>query len=141
EAALASANANSIIQTLQTLSPINRVASGIDFDSLITDLQTTSQTIQNTALETLFSFHCQDLAANALDGPENWLQRGFVYVESKQVANEPMISCPFCKQPIDDNAEILNAYTSKFNADFNAFVQRLESHLISLQNFNLEATI
>lgn len=141
EAALASANANSIIQTLQTLSPINRVASGIDFASLITDLQTTSQTIQNTALKTLFSSHCQDLAANALDGPENWLQRGFVYVESKQVANEPMISCPFCKQPIDDNVEILNAYTSKFNADFNAFVQRLESHLISLQNFNLEATI
>ena len=141
EAALASANANSIIQTLQTLSPLIRITSGIDFASLITDLQTTSQAIQNAALEALFSSHCQDLAANALDGPENWLQRGFAYVESKQAANEPTISCPFCKQTIDGNVEILNAYISKFNADFNALVLRLQSHLTSLQNFNLDAAI
>ena len=141
EAALASANANSIIQTLQTLSPITRITSGIDFASLITDLQTTSQAIQNATLETLFSNHCQDLADNGLDGPENWLQRGFAYVESKQAANEPTISCPFCKQTIDGNAEILNAYISKFNAEFNALVQRLQSHSTSLQNFNLDAAI
>ena len=141
EAALASANANSIIQTLQTLYPLTRITSGIDFALLITDLQSTSQAIQNAALETLFSNHCQDLTANALDGPENWLQRGFAYVESKQVANEPTISCPFCKQTIDGNVEILNAYISKFNADFNALVLRLQSHSTSLQNFNLEAAI
>lgn len=141
EAALASANANSIIQTLQTLSPLTRITSGIDFISLIADLQTTSQAIQNAALENLFSNHCQDLAANTLTGPENWLQRGFAYVESKKAANEPTISCPFCKQTIDDNIEILNAYTNKFNAAFNALVQRLQSHLQSLQNFNLEAAI
>lgn len=141
EAALASANANSIIQTLQTLSPLTRITSGVDFTSLISDLQTTSQTIQNEALENLFSNHCQDLAANTLTGPENWLQRGFAYVESKKVANEPTISCPFCKQTIDDNTEILKAYTNKFNSAFNALVQRLQSHLQSLQNFNLEAAI
>lgn len=141
EAALASANANSIIQTLQTLSPLTRIISGIDFASLITDLQTTSQAIQNATLEALFSNHCQDLADNRLDGPENWLQRGFAYVESKQAANEPTISCPFCKQTIDGNVEILNAYISKFNADFNALVLRLQSHLASLQSFNLDAAI
>lgn len=140
EAALMSANANSIIQTLQNLSPHIRITSGIDFASLITDLQTTSQAIQNAVLETLFSNHCQDLAANALDGPENWLRRGFAYVESKQV-NAPMISCPFCKQTIDGNIEILNAYIGKFNADFNALIQRLQLHFSSLQNFNLEAAI
>lgn len=141
EAALASANANSIIQTLQTLSPLTRISSGIDFATLVTDLQTTSQAIQNAALETLFSNHCQDLADNGLDGPENWLQRGFSYVESKQAANEPTISCPFCKQTVDGNVEILNAYISKFNAEFNALVQRLQSHSTSLQNFNLDAAI
>jgi wobble nucleotide-excising tRNase len=141
EAALASANANSIIQTLQILSPLTRITSGIDLSSLITDLQTTSQAIQNAALETLFSNHCQDLTDNGLEGPENWLQRGFAYVEIKQVANEPSISCPFCKQTIDGNVEILNAYISKFNADFNALVLRLQSHLTSLQNFNLDAAI
>lgn len=141
EAALTSANANAIIQTLQPLSNLSRITTGINFASIIADLQTTSQTIQNTVLETLFSQHCQDLAANTLVGPENWLQRGFSYVESKQATNEPNISCPFCKQTIDTNSDILNAYASKFNAAFNALVQRLQAHLLSLQNFNLEAAL
>ena len=141
EAVLASANANSIIQTLQTLSPLIRITSGIDFASIITDLQTTSQAIQNATLEALFSNHCQDLSDNGLDGPENWLQRGFAYVESKQAANEPTISCPFCKQTIDGNVGILNAYISKFNAEFNALVQRLQLHSTSLHSFNLDAAI
>lgn len=141
ETILATANANAVIQTLQPLSNPPKIPTSINFASLISDLQTTSQTIQNTVLETLFSLHCQDLSANTLVGPENWLQRGFAYVESKQTTNEPNISCPFCKHPIDTNSDILNAYASKFNADFNALVQRLQTHLQSLQSFNLEATI
>ena len=141
ETVLARANANAIIQTLQPLSNLTRISTGINFASLISDLQTTSQTIQNTALETLFSQHCQDLSGNTLVGPENWLQRGFAYLESKQASNEPNISCPFCRQSIDTNSDILNAYTSKFNAGFNALVQSLQTHLQSLQSFNLEATV
>lgn len=140
ETALTNATANAIIQTLQSLTSLTRLTTGINFTSLISDLQTTSQTIQNAALETLFFQHCQDLAANTLVGAENWLQKGFAYVESKQTANESL-SCPFCKQPIDDGADILNSYTSKFNADFNALVGRLQSHLLSLQSFNLDAAI
>jgi wobble nucleotide-excising tRNase len=141
ETALASANANSIIQTLQTLQPLSAINSGINFTSLITDLETTSQAIQNTALESLFSNHCQDLAANTLTDSENWLQKGFAYVESKQKGNEPTIYCPFCKQSIDNNSEILKAYINKFNAEFNALVQRLQTHLTTLQDFNLDAVI
>jgi len=141
EAALASANATTIIQTLQPLTLLNQVISSIDYASIIADLQTTSQAIQNAALETLFSNHCQDLTDDGLEGPENWLQRGFAYVESKQAANEPNISCPFCKQTINGNVEILNAYFSKFNAEFNALVLRLQSHSTSLQNFNLDTAI
>ena len=141
EAVLASANANTIIQTLQPLTPLTRIISGIDFTSLITDLQTTSQAIQNAALETLFSNHCQDLTDNGIEGPESWLQKGFAYVESKQAANEPNISCPFCKQTMNGNVEILNAYISKFNAEFNALVLRLQSHSPSLQNFNVDAVM
>lgn len=140
ETSLASANANAVIQTLQPLSTLSEITTGINFASLIADLQTTSQTIQNSVLETLFSQHCQDLSANTLLGPENWLQKGFAYVESKQTANEPL-SCPFCKQSIDINFDIINAYTSKFNVAFNALIQRLQTHLQSLQNFNLEAAL
>ena len=141
ETVLSSANANAIIQTLQPLSNLTRISTGINLDSLIADLQTTSQTIQNRVLETLFFQHCQDLSASTFDGPENWLQKGFAYVKSKQALNEPNISCPFCKQSIDANSDILNAYASKFNADFNALVQRLQTHLQSLQNFNFDVTI
>lgn len=141
ERALACANANSIIQTLEPLSVIPIITIGIDFTSLIKDLQSTSQTIQNVALETLFSHHCVDLSANSITGSENWLQRGFTYVESKQAANEQNITCPFCKQSIDINSDILKAYTSKFNVGFNALVQRLKVHLASLQNFSLDAVI
>lgn len=141
ETSLVNANANTIIQTLQPLSSITKITTDVDFTSLIEDLQSTSQTIQNAALETLFSQHCEDLSANTLTGSENWLQRGFAYVESKQSRNETNITCPFCKQDIDINSDILKAYASKFNADFNALVQRLKAHLLSLQNFNLEAAI
>lgn len=141
ESALASANANSIIQTLQPLSNLTRISTGINFASIISDLQTTSQTIQNALLEFLFSQHCQDLSANSIAGPENWLQKGFAYLESKKIANEPNISCPFCKQTININSDILNAYASKFNIAFNELVQRLQMHLNSLQNFNLDVTI
>lgn len=141
ETTLASANANVIIQTLQLLSKLSKITSSINFTSLIADLQTTSQTIQNSVLENLFSQHCEDLSTNTLVESENWLQRGFAYVENKQAANELNIFCPFCKQSIDTNSDIFNAYASKFNADFNALVQRLQVHLLSLQNFNLEAVI
>lgn len=141
ETALVNANANTIIQTLQPLSSITKITTGVDFTSLIEDLQSTSLTIQNAALETLFAQHCEDLSANTLTGSENWLQRGFAYVESKQLRYEPNITCPFCKRDIDINSDILKAYVSKFNADFNALVQRLKAHLLSLQNFNLEAAI
>jgi wobble nucleotide-excising tRNase len=141
EAVLVSANANAIIQTLQPLSNLTRISTGINFASLISDLQTTSQTIQNTALEALFSQHCQDLSDNTIVGPENWLQTGFKYVENKQASSGANISCPFCQQPLDTNSEILHVYTIKFNVNFNAFVQRLQIHLQSLQNFNLEATL
>jgi wobble nucleotide-excising tRNase len=141
EAALVSANANNIIQTLQPLTFLTQVSSEIDYESIIVDLQTTSHAIQNAALKNLFSNHCQDLTDNGLEAAENWLQKGFAYVENKQESKVPSISCPFCKQTLNGNIEILNAYTNKFNAEFAALVLRLQSHSSSIQNFNLEATI
>ncbi len=141
ETTLASANSNAVIQTLQPLSTVTRVSTGIDFSSLVADLQATSQTIQNAALEAIFSQHCMDLSENTITAPETWLQRGFSYVGSKQADNESNISCPFCRQFIDTNSDIFNAYASKFNDEFNALIQRLQIHLSSLQNFNLEAVI
>lgn len=145
EAALASANASATIRTLQPLLQLSQINSGINFASLIADFRTTSQTIQNTALQTLFSTHCQDLSANGVECPESWLKEGFTYVEKKQAIvnseNPNSLSCPFCKQPIGNTIGIINAYALQFDATFNSLVQRMEAHLARLQNFNLETAI
>lgn len=141
ETALANANANAVIRTLQTLSVSNQLSSGIDFASLSADLQASSESIQNEALETLFADHCEKLKNNNLDGPESWLQKGFTYIKKTFAGDSSEITCPFCKQKIDDNADILSAYTSKFNLEFNALVDRLKVHRTSLQSFNLEAKL
>lgn len=141
ETALTNANANSIIQTLQPLTSVTRIISGIDFPSLITDLQTTSETIQNIAIESLFNQHCEDLSINNLDEPENWLQKGYGFIENKQTQNDTDLFCPFCKQPIDLSTDIFTSYASKFNAAFNDLIRRLQAHQETLQNFNFEAVL
>lgn len=141
EATLASANANSVIQTLQTLSLIPPITSGINFANLIADLQITSQTIQDATLQTLFSSHCQELSENSIEGAENWLRQGFAYIESKRTDENTELVCPFCKRKIDNTLDIINAYTLQFNEAFNSLIQRIETHLTSLQNFNLEPAI
>ena len=145
EAALSSANANSIIQTLQPLTQISQVTSAVGFSELVSDMQTTSQAIQNAALQTIFNNHCQDLKDNSIEGPESWLQKGFAYLESKKAPFDDgspiLLTCPFCKQSISNTLEIINAYTIQFNEDFNSLVQRLQAQLERLQGFNLETAI
>ena len=141
ELRLTNANANSIIQTLQLTIPIALFSSNINITTLLSDLQTTIQSIQNQTLEQLFASHCQDLNENTIQSPENWLQSGFNYVTSKESADGTELNCPFCKQSIDNNMDIIKAYTSKFNEEFNAFLLRLRTHLTSLQSFNLAALI
>jgi wobble nucleotide-excising tRNase len=143
EQALTNARANSFIQGLQPLSSIISVSHVINFADLIRDLQTTSQNIQDAALQELFSNHCSDLVNNGIDGAEDWLKKGFVYVQKKQLSGDGIvaISCPFCKQEINNALDIVKAYTSKFNEEFNSLVQRIERHLSCIQSFNLDAAI
>lgn len=145
KAALNSANSNDVIQTLHSLFTLNTIDSGIDFTAIINDLQTTTQAIQDVALQAVFEMHCNDLSDNSIEAPDNWLRTGFNYLESKQKNNEdvhpPVLSCPFCKQTVDNNLDIIRAYTLRFNDDFNSLVQRIQAHIDTLQNFNLEAII
>ncbi len=141
EIALTNANSNTVIQTLQTLSVATQLSSGIDFDSLVTDLQSTSDSIQNDIIEALFTDHCEDLTNNEIEGPQSWLQKGFSYVRKKLSGDDSDLTCPFCKQTIQSNSDIITAYSSKFNLEFNALVERLKTHRINLQSFNLEAKL
>ena len=138
ETILTSANANSVIQPLPLLLPASDINSGINFTQLAIDLEMSLQTLQNTALQTLFSEHCQELADNSLQNPTNWLHWGQTYLESKRAKNIQDLTCPFCKQTIDNTMNIINSYTLQFNAEFNSLLERLKNHLMALQSFNLE---
>jgi wobble nucleotide-excising tRNase len=141
ETVLTNAKANGVIQSLPLLSSINRIESGIDFTSLIADLQSSSEAIQETSIQELFANHCTDLSSNNLEDSENWLKKGFGYITKKNDSNPSSLNCPFCQQEVDESMEILKAYTLKFNLEFNALVARMEGHLESVRNFNIDLSI
>ena len=138
---LINATTNHIIQTLQPLNEVVRTSSGIDFDSLIVDLTSTTEVIQQEALQNLFVGHCEELRQNTIASPENWLQIGFNYLQSKplNIGENIDVSCPFCKQNIDNSLDIIKAYILKFNEQFNFLVNRIKSQIENIEAFNIEA--
>jgi wobble nucleotide-excising tRNase len=143
--ALNNARANSVIQTLQTLSPITAVDSGLDFEAIISDLQCSMDTIQDEALRAIFNEHCNDLITNTIEDPEAWIKKGFNYLKRKTEKIEERermdLACPMCRQVIVNDLDILRGYTAHFNEEFNSLVLRLQDHSESIPKFNLEATI
>ncbi len=141
ETDLRNAKANAIIQTLQPLSHLSGINPALDFSSIIDDLQSTTKTIHDEALQQLFEGHCKDLSDNSIEGPERWIRTGYAYIEKKGEISPGTITCPFCGQPVTNEMEILRAYSIHFDAQFNALVQRLQTYLDSLQRFNTELSI
>ncbi|WP_242927889.1 AAA family ATPase [Pontibacter vulgaris] len=145
ETVLAGATGNTIIQTLQSLSHLNLIHSGIDINGLISDLETTTQTIQDAALKQLFANHCDELSNGGIANPEGWLEKGYTYLKNKtkETPGESPVptKCPFCKHTIDDTIGLVSTYALQFNQEFNALVDRLTLHVRAVQAFGLEAVI
>lgn len=142
--ALTNASSNSVIQTLQPLSTLPNVNTGIDFSTLKTDLTIATETIKNEALQALFEEHCKDLLKNSIETPDTWLEKGLSYLNAKksvQQSEQENLNCPFCKQELTSSLEIINAYSLKFNEAFNKLVGTIETHLRNLRSFNLEVHI
>jgi wobble nucleotide-excising tRNase len=139
QAALAAANANTIIDTLPRLVQVTKILPDFDFAQLITDLTTTSQSIQDATLNDLFERHCEHLIENNLPGPELWLKDGFSVIQNQLTETLETVPCPFCKQSIDTNIDILRAYVVKFDETFGILVEAINQHIeesteIGLQN-------
>lgn len=141
ETDLRNAKANSIIQTLKLLSDQSSMNLVLEFASIIEDLQSSTQTIHDKALQQLFEGHCNELSDNSIEGPERWIRSGYGYIEKKIGIDPGNINCPFCGQPIAIELELLRAYSIRFDAQFNALIQRLQTYLDSLQRFNIELYI
>jgi wobble nucleotide-excising tRNase len=142
--ALTNASSNSVIQTLQPLTTLANLNTGIDFSILKTDLATATDTIKIEALQALFEEHCKDLSENSIESPDSWLEKGMSYLHvktSSQQSEAESLHCPFCKQEINSSLEIINAYSLKFNEVFNKLVSTIETHLANFKTFNLEVGI
>ncbi|GEC77935.1 AAA family ATPase [Flavobacterium aquatile] len=140
---LASATANTAIQALPNLTLLSTINTNINFESLKVDLLATTDTIQDQTLQELFSTHCQDLSENGIHSPETWLKQGFEYLGNKQgkETEGDVLGCPFCRQELGNNLDIIRAYASLFNENFNALTQRIQNHLSDVEAFNLDVTL
>ncbi len=139
---LLQAQSAQIIQTLSLLTPLVGLNLPFDIGAIIADLQTTTQQIQDQTLQQLFADHCSDLRTNGLSEPERWLRSGYDYVKSKyQAAPTVPVHCPFCKQQLVAQFDIMRAYAQKFNDAFNALIARLENYRIVLQTYSVPAAL
>lgn len=139
QAALDAANSNTIIGTLPRLVQLPKLLSDFDFAQLIIDLTTTSQSIQDTTLKTLFETHCEHLSENNMEAPELWLKDGFAVIQNQITEDTDTAPCPFCKQSLGLDIDIIRAYTTKFDEAFTELVKTINQHItdstaIGLQN-------
>jgi wobble nucleotide-excising tRNase len=143
ETALRSANSNAVLQTLSHLAFLTPFDQLADAQNLVADLEMNATTLMNASLNETFANHCTELNENRVTAPESWLRTGFNYLESKHEHNqsELLLTCPFCRQNIDENLAIIQAYTLKFNDEFNSLVTRLNVHATNLEQYNLNALI
>jgi wobble nucleotide-excising tRNase len=116
-----------------------------DTSSIQTDIQATTKTIQDKALEKAFEKHLEELSNNTIKDPEDWLRTGFDYVDHKRehAKNKSIaeVECPFCKQELSSSLEILKAYFQIFNDDFNQYLERLQNHVTKVSCLNLDMQI
>jgi len=139
QTSLAGARANAAIQRLQFLSEIAGINIPVDFAAIITDLQSTTQTIQDLALKTIFDDHCQDLNTHGIHNTDGWLRTGFDYLKNVGQQADGNTSCPFCTQPIGNNIDVIRAYALRFNDEFNNLISRLQGHITTLRGINIDA--
>jgi wobble nucleotide-excising tRNase len=141
QAALSAANSNAIINTLPSLTQLPGFLPNFDFAQLITDLTTTTQTIQDSALSALFESHCNHLALNNLESPELWLKDGFGAVQNQIIDGMNAVPCPFCKQDMALSLDIVKAYTIKFDEAFSEFVETISQHITNSTQVGLQNLI
>lgn len=138
-AALNAAQAGSLIRALSSLVTLTIGATPIDFNAINNDLQTSTSTIQDESLKSLFNNHTSELNSNGLTNSQDWLKNGYSYFQNKVTNSAQEIDCPFCKQEINAEMEIIKSFSLRFNDAFNKYTQRLQDHIRSLQQLNLDS--
>ena len=145
EATLTSATSQAFIQTLQSLSKLDKFIFNVDIQKLEEVLQTTTKVIQDETLKKIFEKHCKDLADNNVERPESWIREGYYFLEidnNGEMEEKPLsMTCPFCTQPISNALDIFNAYTLWFNEEFNSLIKNLEEYKSSLSKIQIDVSI
>lgn len=116
-----------------------------DTATIVKDIQATTKTIQDKALEKVFTDHIEELSDNTIEEPEDWLRIGFDYVAHKKEHSKNKavaeVECPFCQQQLSSNLQIIKAYTLLFNDTFNEYLERLQTHVTKVSRLNLDVLI
>ena len=137
------ADAQKAINKYPELASIDLWSKPLNFEGIDADLKATTKDIRDAALKKIYDQHLKDLALNNLDHPEDWLQNGYTYVESKLEHSKNLheISCPFCQQSLSAKVQILKSYEQIFDEEFNSYVDRLNKHLQAVTRVNLDLII
>lgn len=116
-----------------------------DTTTILKDIQTTTKSIQDKALQKLFSNHLLELSDNTIESPEDWLRTGFDYVAHKKKHSENKslseVECPFCQQELSSGLNIIKSYAQTFNDAFNEYLERLKVHVTKVSRLNLDVHI
>ena len=132
---LQNARANTQIQAIPALQPLDKIIPSYELTQVISDLALTVAEVQNNTLADYLKDHCNDLRENGFTRPEAWLKIGYDYFTKKSTAQES-VNCPFCLQEINKENDIIKACSEKFNEEFNDYLNRLNTHLSELQKLN-----
>lgn len=141
---LSNAQAQKLISKYGELPTVDRWAA-FDFVNVLKEIQQTTKAIQDKALEKAFNDHIEELTNNSVEDAENWLRVGFNYVAHKKEHSENKllseVECPFCKQELSANIQIIKAYTQLFNDTFNNYLERLQLNVTKVSRLNLDTSL
>lgn len=141
---LTNARAQKTIIKYLELPLVNRWGN-FDTTTIQKDIQATTKAIQDKVLENIFADQLEELSNNIIDNPEDWLRTGFDYVAHKKEHSKNKslseVECPFCKQDLSTNLQIIKAYTQQFNDTFNEYLARLQTHVTKVSRLNLDVLI
>lgn len=127
------------IKALSTFQLPPELTVNIDFNTLLTDLGQNLDSLQHQALTDIYQHHIGELKNHEIEDPESWVNYGFKYISAKknQSLAHSEIGCPFCKQPLQSELDILKAYTLRFNTVYQDFIDKLKIHRNKIANINI----
>lgn len=130
ESEIATAKSSAEISSKSNISPISLLTLPFVVEETKQLLEKSIDTISQAYLEKV-NQHKEHLGMGSKT--EEWIKQGFDSIKAD--------SCPFCMQSIDENTDIIAAYTQYFNEEYKTTIQSIARLNSTANTFNLDAQI